>query len=807
MFKTFTLVICYLTHVIQSDRSRDLKSSKDGNGISFDLYGDIYNSEIPENSNYIPATIISDINSNSASVACGILCEEGYCVNEHCKKCVINSDLILETDQSISNICLCKRGFFLSENSRCEKCGELCSECNNQVCLECIDKSILIPDPFNPRSCMCHNQGAFINDLCLTNPPRRLLCDSSCSTCLGSTPNDCLICSVSLIVPLSVPNSCTCATNEYMTVQNPKTCVSCYSACASCNGISDSSCTSCVDPSRTPGSGRCDCLTDQYYLDTINISCGDCHIDCATCSGPDMTDCDSCQDPSRILGSSPSKCTCDTNEFIESYNPFTCTACDPSCSTCSGPLNTDCLTCTNSLIFPATTPGLCECESNQFISNYNTLVCENCGYGCATCQGSGRYDCLSCIDPQLEMTLAVDSCECSAGFYLSSYNPVTCQPCYEACYKCNGPSATDCTECSLPYFINIAGRCDCPYGSYISIYNPVTCGICHGTCASCVGPNYDDCNTCATQGYVLGITPGPCSCLTGNYVASIDVFSCLPCDQTCKECSGGLDTECTSCADQNILGPDISGKCYCLSNQFINGYQPLECLDCHSSCATCSGSTLYDCLTCADQDVVILAPNRCSCIDGKYPIDLSPLTCLDCDSSCKTCKGSGKDECLTCKDNDMVQSISPGKCDCDAGQYIHNKNPLECFNCHNSCYSCDGQSDTDCIICKDSEISISESSHNCSCADDQFISNKRPLECAQCSNNCKRCSSDTTCTSCHSPKILYNGDCVCPDDHVMIDNQCLACESNCKKCGISPSDCTSCQEPFILLYSSCVCPK
>jgi len=130
------------------------------------------------------------------------------------------------------------------------------------------------------------------------------------------------------------------------------------------------------------------------------------------------------------------------------------------------------------------------------------------------------------------------------------------------------------------YFIN--GTCSsCPPNSY---YNGQTC-----VCASGVySATQNVCTYCNPPAVLLG---SQCSCPTQNQVYILD--SCYPCDQSCATCSGSTQTQCLTCA--NGL-PPVNGVCYsqssvnCPASTFYSSATN-SCQNCIGFCTSCQDSS------------------------------------------------------------------------------------------------------------------------------------------------------------------------------------------------------------------------
>ena len=93
-----------------------------------------------------------------------------------------------------------------------------------------------------------------------------------------------------------------------------------------------------------------------------------------------------------------------------------------------------------------------------------------------------------------------------------------------------------------------------------------------------------------------------------------------------------------------------NGTCYCSNYYYWTG---ATCSPCYSSCISCKGPLLSDCL--------LNATSSTNCSTGYfYQSDTCVTTtiqnCFACDSSCFTCSGSSSSSCTSCIENATLQS-------------------------------------------------------------------------------------------------------------------------------------------------------
>lgn len=122
-------------------------------------------------------------------------------------------------------------------------------------------------------------------------------CDSSCSTCAGSS-GYCLTCAGGLLASNGrCVNSC-----PLNTFNSNRSCVPCHPDCATCTGNAFNQCSSCAKNLPVLTGGRClaTCSQDQYF-DTTSSTCQSCDNSCSSCSGPGGNNCLACSDTSQVL--------------------------------------------------------------------------------------------------------------------------------------------------------------------------------------------------------------------------------------------------------------------------------------------------------------------------------------------------------------------------------------------------------------------------------------------------------------------------------------------------------------------------
>lgn len=179
---------------------------------------------------------------------------------------------------------------------------------------------------------------------------------------------------------------------------------------------------------------------NSQYKDVDQRLCKSCDISCLTCSGPSESDCLSCSESlyHEKGGKEAGKCSavCPSPLFSSHLTNF----CVDTC-----PLNywgnIETKKCENS------------CLSISTFKNYQTKICEPCHSSCLTCEGASNCQCLSCPKG---LYFLDNECVSDCGpqkFGNSSDN--TCQPCASPCLLCSTPDGPGlCTACGSSLFLN-----------------------------------------------------------------------------------------------------------------------------------------------------------------------------------------------------------------------------------------------------------------------------------------------------------------------------------------------------------------
>jgi len=164
---------------------------------------------------------------------------------------------------------------------------------------------------------------------------------------------------------------------------------------------------------------------------------------------------------------------------------------------------------------------------------------------------------------------------------------------------------------------------------------------------------------------------------------------CQQCHPYCATCSDKA-TNCLSCSNNRIFAtqsnPAIVPPCICPAGTFDGGLA--LCGLCHSSCATCKGGTVSDCLTCVGNKFLLdgICYDNCP---STYWGNASSAKCESCHISCRTCTDAASNSCLSCP-NGLYIVRNRGECvdTCPVAFFLR-FTTKSCEPCSTNCLVCD----------------------------------------------------------------------------------------------------------------------
>ncbi|KAJ3802355.1 growth factor receptor domain-containing protein [Lentinula aff. detonsa] len=248
---------------------------------------------------------------------------------------------------------VCPDGSF-SSGATCSSCSSSCQTCNGATsndCVICASGSYA----FN-GSCITADSNGVCEGTGLIADNNKKECDTcgaKCTSCgisgftTASTVNQ-LQCTGCLPGSFLSNGTCvsSCPAGTFISSQNNTTCTSCDSSCSTCAG-SSTFCLTCAN-GELASNGQCvsTCPANTVAANTTK-TCLDCHPDCVSCSGTAFNQCLSCPADRPVLSQGRCLPVCGKSQFFDSTSG-SCQACDSSCSSCSGSGPSNCLACSSS---------------------------------------------------------------------------------------------------------------------------------------------------------------------------------------------------------------------------------------------------------------------------------------------------------------------------------------------------------------------------------------------------------------------------------------------------------------------------
>ena len=485
---------------------------------------------------------------------------------KNCSECTGSSDCVMcesgfyiDTISTVLQSCInpCRPGYYNDANSKCQKCLDNCKNCTSGTrCIECNSTYYLKYSTEDATDSCVTDCGPryypHTNKTCIE-------CDFRCLACNGTTPDMCPLCDTGKQgVEVVGALKCNCS-KGYMANLTSRACQPCDDVfCKLCDQSDAGKCYECTKdyPGLTYNHStfQCDCPAGTFKEAGTCISCNSL---CGNCTGPSSTECSpySCGTHSYPMADAPTTCLymCNYNSPTAIYyldadtNLCKELICHPSCRTCTGTTNSECIYCTDPTAFQF--KGTCKpsCPSSYYASA--DRVCLECGGGCKTCNDSST--CVACILPLLlQDGVCVE--KCFKGRYVTA--EYTCGLCKYPCLECGSP--TRCWRCANGYYL-YAEECWTGVSRPQNVYAVTnsTGGIflpCHSACVECTGAGHTNCVDCNEAAGYIKVAENTCQepeCGPGYYKATVsNVTRCFQCPEPCATCSGNSSKACFTCA-------------------------------------------------------------------------------------------------------------------------------------------------------------------------------------------------------------------------------------------------------------------
>jgi hypothetical protein len=134
----------------------------------------------------------------------------------------------------------------------------------------------------------------------------------------------------------------------------------------------------------------------------------------------------------------------------------------------------------------------------------------------------------------------------------------------------------------------------------------------------------------------------------------------------------------------------------------------------------------------------VLNGSQCFCNNFYYQNALSG-NCDLCHNTCLTCSGSLNNNCIQCKSNAFKNAN--GECICNNGFNVNGNGDCVSITCHPTCQTCFGSLSTNCLSCKSSGLLIG--TNQCVCGTGLYMDNNTGF-CLSCNNTCENCTGHLT---------------------------------------------------------------
>ena len=724
----------------------------------------------------------------------------------------------------------CPDGTYPDGSNVCQTCNSRCTKCTASgftSCQQCSSGYFL-------KTTTCHDSAGCLSTNGWPNGATNTCdsCSTTCLSCTGPNSNQCTACNQATANKYFTSNECRTVCPDGTYPDGANICQTCDARCTKCASAGYTNCQSCSNGFYLKTSNcynALECQDSPGWPNSSGNLCENCHSTCLTCSGPNSNQCRTCSIASNRFHQYPTvgvdglcHLSCTSGPHVFSHEPTR------RCHT----------------ICPIPTWGIassssCEdyCSAVNFYKEESQRICSPCHSNCATCSGPLDTECLSCSGVRY---LYGSQCllNCGTGKYGSSSDN-KCKDCTSPCKDCTTPDQpTVCTSCGINKFLK-AGQCidNCLTNQYKD-YDDQTCKDCHSDCLTCFGPGNNKCSSCADPKF-HDEDSNQCvtNCLSPKYAYN-DGAGTRKCFKTCLGLYYGNNSTRT-CDLTCSVG---AGAQYKDDSDNI-------CKLCFANCATCSGFDEKNCLSCSGSRF-LTKENKCelTCEEGYYAKTLDNK-CYPCTSPCKTCESPNQPtKCLSCITGKFLQNnLCVDSCDagsfgdpqtntcgssCSLVNYYPETSSKLCKPCDSSCKSCSGSGSKACTACEAPKYLL-QGECVTSCEKGLFPDSVSRT-CSLCHISCAQCSGplSTNCISCSNQSFLYNNECLsaCPLASLLpygdiftrtceskcakgkypdeAEKLCRLCDSKCSECvGAGSSNCLACNAVFLITKKISLCSE
>ena len=539
----------------------------------------------------------------------------------------------------------------------------------------------------------------------------------------------------------------------------------CFSFCAECSFFGDESehnCTKCNNSEGyyfKEGDNSKNCYTNNtidegYFLDKENNFFKKCSSRCLTCFNSEE-ECLKCNNVDDYHFDPKNESHCITKDELNDVNYYLdidedkYKLCNEKCRECSGPNETDCISCNNLTgYYSKENSDNNKCYSiNDIEEGYyldlDSELFKKCSERCISCNKSGDY-CILCNNSKGYYFKENDinkKCyseeEVIEGYYLDLINKIF-EPCNSRCLSCNYSGVdteSNCTKClNDEYHFDPIKSNHCikveelPDTNYYVDSDDDTYKLCHENCLKCSGPNETNCTLCNyTKGLYLKEDDTIFICHTKEeieegYFLDIDNHFIKKCNSRCLSCNiSGTNTNsnCIKCLNDSYHFAPIKPNHCIKEDELPNTNFYLDQSDdiykiCHERCLSCTGPNETECTSCYnsrqyyfkedDNSSYCFSKNE---IEEGYYLNLTENLIKKCNPRCLSCNIGGIDtnsNCIECiNDTYHFDPIKSNHCimeeELPSVSYYLDTNINKYKKCNRACLTCYGPNNDNCFTC------------------------------------------------------------------------------------------------------------
>ena len=412
-------------------------------------------------------------------------------------------------------------------------------------CILCNNEKDYHFDNLKSNHCITFEELPYTNYYLYKKDDTFKLCNDICLICNGPNNSNCLTCNndKGYYFKEDEDNNTCFSINETENTYYLDTTINiikkCNHRCLKCNEEGSDSSSICLvwnnnddyhfDPLKEKHCLKYDELRNiNYYLNEEYDKYDLCFDKCLTCNGPFENNCTLCNVSKGYYfkeNDNSQKCYSKDNIELgyyldESEQLFK--KCNKGCLKCDiggTDSNTNCLICINDngYHFDPNKENHCIKFENLINTNYYLNNIDEkfqlCHESCLRCDGPNYNNCLCCFNSKgyffkesNSSNICYTQVSIEIGYYLDSSYRIN-KKCNPRCLTCNNGGNNDASNCetcnnnnNYHFSPNVPNHCvlfdELPNVNYYLDFNTDKYRICHQSCLECIGPNNNDCTSC-----------------------------------------------------------------------------------------------------------------------------------------------------------------------------------------------------------------------------------------------------------------------------------------------------------------------